>query len=343
MNTRRLAGRLQRRAIRPAHRLITSYCSALTRRVAWPRGRVDSTQAFIRRTSRSGGKSRLLRVPCCGGGRRGEVRHVAQGRSAHALVRDPLRAHPRISSLVESIPESLEDPLLVVGVGGALEHHREKVFELAVFHVLERLGLGVGERMGSRSAGRAAKFRHRRDGSAPAPSRTLAMRPRARCGGTRERGVRATLVSRQEAQGVHRLLDAAGGTAGELDAVETVLSVEERRRRHDSRGGDARVLRRAKARRRRAQGFRGHEGGEHRFSRPEPEKRRGRPPSQENGRVGVPRVRRGSRRTLRRVHRARRDAASLGRARRPVTSDETSLSLSSERCVLVTFKKISTG
>ena len=157
MNTRRLAGRLQRRAIRPAHRLITSYCSALTRRVAWPRGRVDSTQAFIRRTSRSGGKSRLLRVPCCGGGRRGEVRDVAQGRSAHALVRDPLRAHPRISSLVESIPESLEDPLLVVGVGGALEHTR-KVFELAVFHVLERLGLNVGERMGSRGAGRAASL-----------------------------------------------------------------------------------------------------------------------------------------------------------------------------------------
>ena len=164
------------------------------------------------------------------------------------------------------------------------------------------------------------------------------MRPRACCGGTRERSPRHPRLEtgsagrpppprrcRWDCRRARRRRD---GPFGRRKKEETRLA-RRGRARTPTRARDD-VARRGfgvtKAANTGSAGLNPRSGG-------------GRPPSQENGRVGVPRVRRGSRRTLRRVHRARRDAASLGRARRPVTSDETSLSLSSERCVLVTFKK----
>ena len=151
------------------------------------------------------------------------------------------------------------DPLLVVGVGGALEHDREEVLELAVFHVVEgfarglrsrgpraRLLRGEEERALGRDAARSRRARRargaRRRGrrgrrGVPARARALTTGPRARR--RARRGARGDnlLHLSERPKGDDGVLHAWFGRRRGGGGGPRRLAREERGGGHDARGG----------------------------------------------------------------------------------------------------------
>ena len=257
----------------------------------------------------------------------------------------------RVAVRGEVVLEALVDPLLVVGVGGALEHDREEVLELAIFHVVaKRAGGGPGApgpsagyprraRALGRDAARSRRARRASGRARAAPREAGACQPararlthsrlapvaaRSRCAG------RGPPPPERETEGAPLgVLHAWFGRRRGGEAARR-LAREERGGRHDARGGEPRERTRGGARRPRGGPARGRavdsepspDGGNRRPSHHagcrRASNRGSQRSSQEGGRVRVrarPSASARRRRHPRRVATARRRAR--GRPRRP--------------------------